>query len=120
VRGSLSKLAGMKIEKGWQWLLYLDVLLPGLLYLLAFLMPAGIAVNLARLFHSYSMYVSNPIPNVSALMGLVGLALHLGVLGQAAKRRDWKDFVLSLALTLAVVFYYYQGLNYDLVRYLSF
>lgn len=121
MKDTFKRLANMQMERSWQWLLYLDVILPGILFLLALLLPMeSLAASLARLFHSYSVYVSNPIPNLANFMGIVGLAVHLGALIMALRRKDKLDLLLSALLTLAVSLYFYLGLNYQLVRYLSF
>jgi len=121
VRDTLNKIVGLQLKRSWQWLLYLDLILPGILFSLAYFLPqAELAVLFARLYHSYSMYVSNPIPNLTTFMGLVGLAIHLWALGYAFKGKNRIDLFLSVIITLAITLYYYFGINYELVRLLNF
>ena len=57
----MSEKKPFELKKMWQWLVYLYVVLPALLFLLGFLtrnMDMGILF--ARLFHSYCLYVVNP------------------------------------------------------------
>lgn len=121
MRKLLDKIVKIKLDKGWQWLLYLDIILPGILFLLAYLMPLKeIAHLLARLFHSYNLFVINPIPDMANLMGIVGMLLHVGVLGYALKKKDLADMLLSLVITAMIVWVFYSELNYTLIRYLEF
>ncbi len=115
------RLFDKQLKKSWPWLLYLDLILPGVLYLLTWLLPGEtIAVLFARLYHSYTMYVSNPVPQAATLMGIVGLIVHALALGNALKRKDRIDFLITLVITVIVAVYYYSGYNYQLIRSLNF
>lgn len=62
------KAAGFEIRKSYQYLLYIVAVLPGVLFLLAYLLRnGGMGVALARMFHTYNLYVSSPLPNLSPL-----------------------------------------------------
>ena len=66
-----------EIKKSWQYLAYIAVVLPGILFLLAYLLrSSGTGVMLARMFHTYNLYVSSPVPNLAPFngTGVVGLA----------------------------------------------
>ena len=74
----------------------------------------------ARLFHSYCLYVVNPIPDVPSMTGIVGAVLALGVVFYTLYRRDFRDFGVSLALIALNFLYYFTQTNYLLIRYLRF
>ena len=55
----------LEIKKSWQYQLYITLVLPGILFLLAWLLRSGsTGVMLGRLFHTYSLYVASPLPNL--------------------------------------------------------
>jgi riboflavin transporter FmnP len=110
-------LKNIKLDKGWKYLLYFDFILPALLYVLAFVLNAP---KLSILFHSYGMYVINPIPNFQTLTGIVGLLFHLGILGYTLYKRNFKDFAVSLAITAAIAAYFLFEINYIIIRPLNF
>ena len=117
----MSEKKPFELKKMWQWLVYLYVLLPALLFLLGFLtrnMDMGILF--ARLFHSYCLYVVNPIPDVPSMTGIVGAVLALGVVFYTLYRRDFRDFGVSFALIALNFLYYFTQTNYLLIRYLGF
>ena len=59
-----------EIKKSWQYQLYITVVLPALLFLLAWVLQGnGLGVTLARIFHTYNLYVSNPLPNLDPFNG---------------------------------------------------
>ena len=59
----------------WQWLLYIDILLPALLFGLAYLTQS---TGLARIYHSYCLYIASPVPRFPSLTGVVGAVIALG------------------------------------------
>ena len=117
----MSEKKPFELKKMWQWLVYLYVVLPALLFLLGFLtrnMDMGILF--ARLVHSYCLYVVNPIPDVPSMTGIVGAVLALGVVFYTLYRRDFRDFGVSFALIALNFLYYFTQTNYLLIRYLRF
>jgi hypothetical protein len=110
----------LKMNRGWQWLLYIDVLLPLLLFLAALVPIQSIQNSFSRLFHTYSLYVMNTIPDFKAFTGIVGLAAHLYLIGWAAYRKRWVDLAICVGFAVAVTLYFYFGLNYLLVGMLNF
>ena len=66
-----------KFDKGWKILIYFDIILPAILFVLAFL--SGFPF-LAKIFHSYEIFIVNPIPGFTSLEGIIGLAYHLGII----------------------------------------
>lgn len=110
----------LKMDRGWKWLLYIDILLPGLLFLLALLPIASVGSSFARFFHTYSLFVMNTIPDFTVFTGILGLAAHLGILIWAAVKRRWVDLIICLAITAAVTLYFCLGWNYLLVGLLNF
>jgi len=111
-----------EIKKSWQYLLYIVVVLPGLLYLLAWLLRGGgTGVALARMFHTYNLYVSSPIPNFSPFngTGVLGLAILLALAVWAVRRKDWPDLAVTLALGAANAAYFWMEWNYLLLRFIN-
>ena len=109
------------MKKSWHWLLYLDFLLPLLLFFLAWLLkdnPFGSGI--ARVFHAYGLYVIQPIPNPAKLIGVAGLLLHLAALGWAIRRKDLPDLLISASITVLVCLYFALELNYAVIRILHF
>ena len=110
----------LKMNKSWQWLFYLDLVLPGMLFLLALLLGTTSFGSLfARLFHSYGLYIIDPIPG-GGLTGLAGIALHGTALVLAAKRREWLDFGLCVLLLAGTALFFGLEWNYQAIRILKF
>ena len=108
-----------EIKKSWQYQLYITVVLPALLFLLAWVLQGnGLGVTLARIFHTYNLYVSNPLPNLDPFngTGLVGLVLLLWLCFGAVRRKDWPDLGITLAQGAANAVYFCQERNYLLLR----
>ncbi len=107
----------IKFDRGWKLLTYFDFLLPALLFLLAWLtqIPA-----LAKIFHSYEMFIVNPIPNFKSLTGIIGLLYHIGIIGYTIKKRNYKDMAISIVLSLLIVTYFLFEINYIILKPLSF
>lgn len=111
-----------EIKKSWQYQLYITVVLPALLFLLAWVLQGnGLGVTLARIFHTYNLYVSNPLPNLAPFngTGLVGLVLLLWLCFGAVRRKDWPDLGITLALGTANAVYFWQEWNYLLLRFVN-
>ena len=110
-----------ELKKMWQWLAYLYVVLPAVLFLLGFLTRnLEMGVVFARLFHSYCMYIVNPIPDVPSLTGILGAVLALGTVFYTLYRRDFRDFGLSVGLIALNFAFYFTQTNYLLIPYLRF
>lgn len=115
------KLKDFKFDRGWKILIYFDLLLPLMLFLLAWLMPIqGMKGLFAVLFHSYGLYVMSPIPHFAALTGIIGLLYHAGILGYTLKKRRLLDLLICALITLAVVLYFMFEINYQVIKPLSF
>lgn len=106
-----------KFDRGWKLLIYFDVLLPAFLFLLALLtqMPA-----LAKIFHSYEMFIVNPIPDFKSLTGIIGLAYHIGIIGYTVKKRNYIDMAISIILTLLIAVFFLFEINYMILKPLTF
>ena len=118
----LMKKAGDRdIQKSWQYMLYIAGVLPGGIYLLAWLLREnGSGRTLARLFHTYNLYVSSPLPNFSPFngVGLLGLVILAVLVVWAVRRRDWPDLALTLCLGAVNALYFWMGWNYLLLRFI--
>ena len=111
-----------EIKKSWQYLAYIAVVLPGILFLLAYLLrSSGTGVMLARMFHTYNLYVSSPLPNLSPFngTGVLGLGLLAALLVWAVRRRDWPDLLVTAALGGLNLLYFSMEWNYQLLRFLN-
>lgn len=114
------KKQSIQMRQSWHWLLYLDVVLPLLLFILALLPIEGLRQLFAKLFHGYQLYVMNPIPDVLHLMGIVGAAYHLFFLGIAIIKKRWLDVLLSLCITAFAIVWFVAELAWSVLRLLSF
>lgn len=110
-----------EINKGWQWLFYIYLVLPLLLFGMAYLLrDASLGVSLARIFHSYNLYVVNPFPDMSSLSGIIGLIIPLYFLYKTVRRRDYVDLGLCLLLIALNALYFLMEWNYLFIHYLHF
>lgn len=115
------KIDDSEIQKSWQYMLYIAGVLPGAIYLLAWLTRETVSgVMLGRLFHTYSLYVSSPIPHLSPFngVGVLGLVILAALAVWAVRRRDWPDLALTLALGVANGVYFWMEWNYLLLRFI--
>ncbi len=110
--------------RGWLWLVYLDVLLPALLWAAAYFLGSS---ALARLFHNYGLYVMSTAPVGAdgtlfflSLSGVTGLLLHVYAVFRGSVRRDRLDAALCLVFAVAMFVVFFLGLNYDAIRILEF
>jgi hypothetical protein len=118
------KLWNSRIEQGWQWLLYLDFLLPAVLFLLAWL-PLSMRTFFAQLYHQYTLFIIKPVPNFSSMTGIIGLLIHIGLIIRAIIRRKWLDlsvclFFLGVLLAFFLIEIDGTALNYHVIRLLDF
>ena len=115
------KINDSEIQKSWQYMLYIAGVLPGAIYLLAWLTRETVSgVMLGRLFHTYSLYVSSPIPHFSPFngVGVLGLVILAALAVWAVRRRDWPDLALTLALGAVNGVYFWMEWNYLLLRFI--
>jgi hypothetical protein len=116
------KAGGFEIRKSWQYLLYITVVLPVILFLLAFVLKDNsFGVTLGRIFHTYGLYVSSPIPNFSPFngTGVLGLAILIFLAVWAVRRRDWADLGITLGLGAVNALYFAMGWNYAILPLLN-
>lgn len=114
---NLKKLMNFNFDKGWKLLIYFDFLLPALLFLLAWLTNAPF---IAKIFHSYEMFIVNPIPDFKALTGIIGLVYHIGIIGYTVKKRNYIDMTISVIMTLLITAFFIFEINYLIIRPLNF
>lgn len=108
---------GFKFDKCWKYLIYFDFILPLLLFVLAWLLKIP---QLSKLFHSYLIYIINPIPHPGSLTGIIGLVMHIGVIGYLLFKKKYRDAALcSIIALLAAVFFFFE-LNYIIIKPLEF
>ena len=116
------KAGRFEIRKSWQYLLYITVVLPGVLFLLARLLRGqGLGTTFGRLFHTYNLFVSSPVVNLAPFngTGVLGLAILAGLCIWAVRRRDWKDLGATLALGILNGAYFWMEWNYLLLRFID-
>lgn len=107
----------LKFDKGWKFLIYFDIVLPAILFIIAFF--SGIPF-FAKLFHSYELFIVNPIPNLTSYIGIIGLIYHLMVIVYALIKRDLYDTILCIIITLATVAFFWFEINYIIIKPLNF
>lgn len=118
----LEKANRFEIKKSWQYLLYIVVVLPGVLFLLAWLLRnAGAGVMFGRLFHTYNLYVSSPLPNFDPFngVGVLGLVILAVLAVWAVRRKDWPDLALTLGLGAVNAVYFWMEWNYRLLLFIN-
>lgn len=106
------------------YLLYLDLLLPGLLYLMAWITQAGFP---ARLFHAYGLYLVSPafvtadgLWTAQNGIGIGGLVLHgVAIAWSLQLGRKWEALASAVLLALLFAFFFF-GLNYKILGPLQF
>lgn len=116
------KANSFELKKSWQYELYIAGVLPGLLFLLARLLRSGgVGVMLARMFHTYNLYVSSPVPNFAPFngTGVLGLVILAALAVWAVRRRDWPDLGITLVLGGVNGLYFWMEWNYQLLRFLN-
>lgn len=119
------KVKKVKMDQGWQWLLYLDIVFPFILFVIALLPLGGLSTTFAGFYHNYNMFIICPIPNIPALIGIVGLVVPIIFMIRAIIRRKWLDLVLCGVFLLAMLAFFgieIDGLplNYHVIKLLDF
>lgn len=118
----IEKANRFELQKSWQYLLYIAVVLPGALFLLAWLLrDFSIGVMPARMFHTYNLYVSSPVPNFDPFngTGVLGLVILAVLVVRAVRRKDKLDLVLTLVIGAVNACYFWAEWNYQLLRFIS-
>lgn len=118
-------LKNFQLTRGWQWLLYIDFILPLLIYLSALLPIGAMRGQLARIFHSYMLYILFPWPDFKSITGIVAPLLHLYFLINGIRKKQRSDVVLSIVFYLIVVLIFTvkidgTAINYFILRFLDF
>ena len=119
------KLKNLQLTRGWQWLLYIDFILPLLIYLSALLPIGAMRGQLARIFHSYMLYILFPWPDFKSITGIVAPLLHLYFLINGIRKKQRSDVILSFVFYLIVVLIFTvkidgTAINYFILRFLDF
>lgn len=109
----LKKLRDFKFDKGWKLLIYFDFLLPALIFLIALMTQSPF---IAKIFHSYEMFIVSPIPNIKALTGIIGLVYHAGIIVYTVKKRNYIDMAISIIITLLIAAMFLFEINYIILR----
>ncbi len=107
----------LKFDKGWKYLVYFDFILPGILFLIAWI--AG-SPFISKIFHSYEVFIISPIPNFKAFTGIIGLLFHLGIIIYTIIKKNYRDMVICIVITLIIALFFYFDLNYQLIKPLVF
>jgi hypothetical protein len=115
------KFKPFRIDRCWKILIYFDLILPAILYLIALLFPlSGIRSAFANLFHSYGLYVMKTLPDPASFSGIVGLLYHGAAMFYTARKRNTPDLLICMAITILVTFYFAFDINYQIIKPLSF
>lgn len=111
----------IKMDKGWQWLLYLDIILPLILFLIALLIPSGnVKQEFSTFFHTYNMYVINVIPNFINFTGILGIIIHLGAIIYGIVKKNKVDIIICCCFLDVIFLYFVFKINYMLIPFLEF
>ena len=121
----MSRVRGFQINHGWQWLIYIDFILPSLIYILALLPLGAFRGQLARIFHSYMLYILYPWPDFQSFTGIVAPLLHLYFLIQGIRKKNKTDIILAVVFWLILTLFFTlkidgTQLNYYILRFLDF
>ena len=110
--------------RGWRWLLYVDLVLPAVIWAVAYFARSP---TFALLFHNYGLYVASPAPVGSdgtlyflSLSGVPGLLIQAYAFVRALLRKDRLDAVLCLVIAVLLFLFFFFGLNYEIVKVLDF
>lgn len=115
------KKISLDLKKSWQWMVYIYLVLPVIMFLLAWLMGDNdMGKFFSGLFHAYNIYIMNPIPSITKGMGIVGIVLPLALLAWAIKRKDYVDLAICVGIEVLVVVYFLLEWNYVVVSLLNF
>lgn len=106
-----------KITRSWQYLAYIYVVLPGLLFLLALLTKSP---SLSNLYHTYNIFGISTWPDLASFTGVIGIFVAAFFLFLAAKNRRWWDLGISGAMVAAITLYFAMEWNYLPIRLLTF
>lgn len=118
----LEKANRFELQKSWQYLLYIVAVLPAALFLLAWLLREnGMGVMFGRMFHTYNIYVSSPVPNFDPFngTGVLGLVILAVLVIRAIRRKDKFDLALTIGIGAVNAFYFWAEWNYQLLRFIS-
>ena len=117
------KLSSFSLTKSWQYLVYIYIVLPGLIFLLAQIFKnISLGSTMSSLFHTYNLYAISTVPNFSPFnfTGIIGIVIAVYFIFHAVKSKDWKDLIISSVLVAANFLYFLFEVNYMLVPYLNF
>ena len=118
-------LKSFQLTRGWQWLLYIDFVLPLLIYLAALLPLGAMRGQLARIFHSYMLYILFPWPDFQSITGIIAPLLHLYFLINGIRKKQKSDVILAIVFYLIIVLIFTiqidgTAINYFILRFLDF
>jgi hypothetical protein len=106
-----------KFDKGWKLLIYFDIILPAILFFIALITDLSF---IARLFHSYEIFIVNPIINFSSYIGIIGFLYHIGIVIYTIIRRDYLDMLACIIIGLAIAAFFWFEINYLIIKPLNF
>lgn len=118
-------LKSFQLTRGWQWLLYIDFILPVLIYLAALLPLASMRGQLARIFHNYMLYILFPWPDFKSITGIAAPLLHLYFLINGIRKKQKTDVILSIVFYVIIALIFTvkidgTEINYFILRFLDF
>ena len=118
----MMKIQNMKIDlnKSWQWLFYISIILPLLFFILALLMGENTMGRFfSYLFSSYLLYIVNPFTNFQKMQGIVGIAIPTFLMVWSLRRRDYKDFFFSALIFATTVVAFFCSIQQFFIRIIS-
>lgn len=110
----------LDLSKSWQWLVYVNLLLPVLFFILAIAMTENTMGRFfSYLFQSYMLYIVNPFTDFEKLQGIIGIAIPTFLSVWALRRRDYWDLLITVLTEVAVLIFFYCSVHQLLIGLLT-
>lgn len=110
----------LDLSKSWQWLVYVNLLLPVLFFILAIAMTENTMGRFfSYLFQSYIFYIVNPFTDFEKLQGIIGIAIPTFLSVWALRRRDYWDLLITVLIETAILIFFYFSVHQLLIGLLT-
>lgn len=110
-----------KMDKAWHWLLYIDFILPLILFIIVLLLPSSeIKQIFSKIFHNYNLFIINIVPNFISLTGILGILIHTAAIVYSIIKKDNKSLIICIIFSILIFLYFFFDINYLLIPMLEF